>query len=716
MRAERDGLEVFQDVNVLEVGSGCGLVGMVAALLGASVTVSELEKGLPLLRHNIEAFKSEWRSQVQISCEDAATVASRLSLESSNRDLHPFRMVICSDVWADKELRSSFLLLLLKVIATDSEVLMCHTWRNMDGITIGAASVDQEQDEFMTRLSQLFDVEEIETEDTIRAYCSRFHGGSFFLRSQSTIDIQETSDADGRIVILRLTCRQAIKDNPALLEEELKNEIALLRQRASGNAQQHPVQPLSQAPVPGELDSSVSKEPLEAKNNGNAGIGSTKAFAPEPSAHKRLLSTNSSGDHEKSRLRHLRPRLSTNKWEPSASSQDQSGARVMSATSAESEGRVSAETGALLTACPGLRSRAQRPGVPDLQSAPGREPTKRPSTSFPVSGSRIERAAARPPTKDGIVSRRVTGTEHRTSQQYPAGGVRSKSNISRTAAGASRPAAAGAEAGRPGSAGAGSTSGEGDSVKTAVVQVGDKCGASVASGGPSLEAHDGGAGRRSSTRTSQRLGRFQAASGSGCSPNAGSRQKQPQAPTNRSQVVSGLSPSTGTTRSGSVDRDATAARQRHTGSATGHETASATTAANVHRPSSSKAPGVGGTGQRLSERLVDNRRTGSAAAGTGHASPGLSPSRKVQHLPSNSADPVCAAVLSPQRPGIIGRLSTFLRRSSDRGGAAGHPAGTAGGPEATEEPSRSLFRKRSISRSGCHMRKPSQAGTTLPKK
>ncbi|KEP65781.1 UNVERIFIED_CONTAM: hypothetical protein HHA_316370 [Hammondia hammondi] len=737
MRAAREGLEVFQDAKVLELGSGCGLVGMVASLLGASVTVSELDKGLPLLRHNIEAFKSEWRNQAQISCDDAAAVASRLSLDSSGKDRCPFRMVICSDVWADKELRSCFLLLLLKAIAADSEVLMCHTWRNADGTKVGETSTDHEQNELIARLSEIFDMEEIETEDTIRTYCSRFHGGSLFLRSQSTIDIQETSDADGRIVILRLTCRPAIKDNPARLEEELKKEIALHQQRASINVKEHHVQPcISQAVLSDDVDTTASKRPLEARNSDrNAGVGSTKTSVPEPPTHKRLLSSNGNGDHETSPSRYLRPRLSTTTREPSVSPQGSCITRALPATSAASEGEAPPEIAALLTKHLRPRTSAQKPGMQtDPQVAPAKEAPKRPLTSLPVSVNRSDRGIVQPPTKGGVASRRNTGAEHGESscQQYPSGSLRSKSIISRPVpAGSDRPSLSGVAAqrhrevlgapgtmGRPRSTVGRSTSVDGSSVKAVASQVGDKSGGFALNGLP-VEENDAVTGCRSVNGATQpTFGRLQAASAGGSSPN-GSRQKHSKR-LSRPQVVPGLSSSTGTIRSSSI-ADATPL-QRQLGSVKGQkDAAAAPIAASMHpRPPSctSKASGVERTpGRKPLERVASSRPMGSPSAGTGQVSLAVPASRKDDSLlPSNNADPLCAPVSQEKRPGLIGKLSSLLRRSSGRGAASDFPSGTGSVPEQGGKTSRTSLRKRSISRSGCRLRKLSSGGTTPLKK
>lgn len=111
---------------------------------------------------------------------------------------------------------------------------MCHTWRDPSGAT----SENKEQQLLMSRLSEIFDIEEVETEDTIRSYCTRFHGGNFFLRSQSLIDIQESSDAvsrEGDAGLLSTTQQSTTVAPPCRLQGALQLEKSLARLQKSCN-------------------------------------------------------------------------------------------------------------------------------------------------------------------------------------------------------------------------------------------------------------------------------------------------------------------------------------------------------------------------------------------------------------------------------------------------------------------------------------------------
>lgn len=60
--------DLLKDKTVIELGSGIGLCGMVAATLGADALLTDLEAALKLLKHNVEENKKKfpaWKIQVQ---------------------------------------------------------------------------------------------------------------------------------------------------------------------------------------------------------------------------------------------------------------------------------------------------------------------------------------------------------------------------------------------------------------------------------------------------------------------------------------------------------------------------------------------------------------------------------------------------------------------------------------------------------------------------
>ena len=84
------GVSPFKGKSVLELGAGCGLVGIVLAKLGAaSVTLTDLEPALPLLSENIQLNKAH-------ACN--ASALSWGSSEALRALTPPFDYVIGADI------------------------------------------------------------------------------------------------------------------------------------------------------------------------------------------------------------------------------------------------------------------------------------------------------------------------------------------------------------------------------------------------------------------------------------------------------------------------------------------------------------------------------------------------------------------------------------------------------------------------------------------
>mmetsp|Transcript_23948 Transcript_23948/g.51714 ORF Transcript_23948/g.51714 Transcript_23948/m.51714 type:complete len:237 (-) Transcript_23948:99-809(-) len=65
---------IVRNKTVLELGSGCGLIGVASGILGAKlVTMTDLQYTLPSMKENVERNKSSWQgedSHCQIECKE----------------------------------------------------------------------------------------------------------------------------------------------------------------------------------------------------------------------------------------------------------------------------------------------------------------------------------------------------------------------------------------------------------------------------------------------------------------------------------------------------------------------------------------------------------------------------------------------------------------------------------------------------------------------
>lgn len=111
------------DVQVLELGSGCGLLGLTAAQLGANLTMSDLSDVLPALRRNLE-YNTKRRRQhngrmemIELDWTDDA------ALRRVGQHWPPWDYIIAADVmYSDTVFR-----LFLRAVTTIVDVVLSES-------------------------------------------------------------------------------------------------------------------------------------------------------------------------------------------------------------------------------------------------------------------------------------------------------------------------------------------------------------------------------------------------------------------------------------------------------------------------------------------------------------------------------------------------------------------------------------------------------------
>eukprot|EP01087_Luapelamoeba_hula_P000099 TRINITY_DN10053_c0_g1_i1.p1 TRINITY_DN10053_c0_g1~~TRINITY_DN10053_c0_g1_i1.p1 ORF type:complete len:257 (+),score=25.95 TRINITY_DN10053_c0_g1_i1:78-848(+) len=125
---------------VMELGSGCGLVGIVAYKLGANVVVTDMEDYMPLLRKNVERNCPGARQFEQSSEGETGSISAELLEWGSNTHNHhgygsTFDYILGSDIvyalQGFEELAES--LLALSDSHTRIYLAYEHRWRDVEG-------------------------------------------------------------------------------------------------------------------------------------------------------------------------------------------------------------------------------------------------------------------------------------------------------------------------------------------------------------------------------------------------------------------------------------------------------------------------------------------------------------------------------------------------------------------------------------------------------
>mmetsp|Transcript_32077 Transcript_32077/g.92159 ORF Transcript_32077/g.92159 Transcript_32077/m.92159 type:complete len:291 (+) Transcript_32077:70-942(+) len=146
---------------VLELGAGCGLVGIACAHLGAEATLTDAAEVLPMTRRNVGA------NPLPASAGRAIRVRE-LAWGCDVREAFPrgsFDLVLGSDLTYYQSLYNPLLLTLLQLVDEESEVLLAHVQRR------------DELRRWQACCGQYFSIEAVATDSEISARAPVERGG-----------------------------------------------------------------------------------------------------------------------------------------------------------------------------------------------------------------------------------------------------------------------------------------------------------------------------------------------------------------------------------------------------------------------------------------------------------------------------------------------------------------------------------------------------------
>jgi predicted nicotinamide N-methyase len=147
---EKNCRERLKNKQVVELGSGTGIPGITAVLLGAKVLLTDVEETLDLLRENVRRnIPSSALPRVDVFCYNWGTDVSTLLPYRP-----PFDVIIASDVLYDEEGVNSLLKSLVNLSSPQSLILIAVR-----------PYVPECFDLFFRDVHKFFDVKQIEFED-----------------------------------------------------------------------------------------------------------------------------------------------------------------------------------------------------------------------------------------------------------------------------------------------------------------------------------------------------------------------------------------------------------------------------------------------------------------------------------------------------------------------------------------------------------------------
>mmetsp|Transcript_558 Transcript_558/g.1033 ORF Transcript_558/g.1033 Transcript_558/m.1033 type:complete len:250 (-) Transcript_558:90-839(-) len=153
--------EIVRNKKVLELGSGCGLVGIASGILGANeVVMTDLQYALPLMRENVERNESSWKGEEfpcqRIECEECDWFVPPPINElfgSKNEGMRPDVVLVADCVWISSLIAP--LLHTLKMYTTDGSTKVIITYQQRGR---------EAHEEFWQGIQELFDVVVVDTE------------------------------------------------------------------------------------------------------------------------------------------------------------------------------------------------------------------------------------------------------------------------------------------------------------------------------------------------------------------------------------------------------------------------------------------------------------------------------------------------------------------------------------------------------------------------
>jgi len=136
--------EIFTNKKVLELGSGCGVTGITAAVLGGRVTISDWAICIPLLKINAEQNQTQALHPIKVSC-----IKWGKDNESYENIEPPYDYILAADVLYQKESIPLLLSTMYNLSDESTKIFMSFERHN------------EVADYFMSQVTQIFAVEKI---------------------------------------------------------------------------------------------------------------------------------------------------------------------------------------------------------------------------------------------------------------------------------------------------------------------------------------------------------------------------------------------------------------------------------------------------------------------------------------------------------------------------------------------------------------------------